>query len=79
MPGANCSVFGCTTSRYTSGIAIFNVPKGDDDYNTSWRAKLENFVTKDRVITNPFREQIKKRNLKICELHFEDSKLIRRK
>ena len=49
MPGANCSVFGCTTSRYRSGIAIFNVSKGDDDYNTSWRAKLENFVTKDRA------------------------------
>jgi len=37
MPGANCSIFGCSTSIKTKGIAIFRVPTGNDD-------------TRDRVI-----------------------------
>ena len=79
MPGANCSIFGCTTSRYTKGLAVLKVPGGDDEYNKSWREKLVNIVTKDRVVTPGLREQIQKRTIHICERHFEESKLIRRK
>ena len=31
MPGANCSIFGCTKSRTTKGLAIFGIPKKDDE------------------------------------------------
>ena len=79
MPGANCSIFGSTTSRYTKGLAVLKVPGGDDEYNKSWREKLVNIVTKDRVVTPGLREQIQKQTIHICERHFEESKLIRRK
>ena len=79
MPGANCSNFGCTTSRYKKGVAVLKVPGGDDEYNTSWRGKLVHVVTKDRVITPGLRNQIQKRTIHVCERHFEESKLLRRK
>ena len=79
MPGANCSVFGCTTSRYSKGIAIFGVPGGDDEFNKNWRAKLEHIVTKDRVITKELRGQISKKRIRVCELHFKEDDLDRRK
>ena len=31
MVGASCSIFGCSSSRRTSGVAIFKVPQGDDE------------------------------------------------
>ena len=68
MPGANCSIFGCTTSRYTSGVAIFGLPRGDDTYNVDWRRKLIHIITKDRVIDRSLRAQIEKNNLHVCEL-----------
>ena len=29
MPGVNYSIFGCTKSRATKGLAIFGIPKKD--------------------------------------------------
>lgn len=79
MPGANCSIFGCSTSRRTTGISIFCIPQGNDEYNTSWRQKLIAVITKDRVVDNKLRTQIEKRNLHVCEKHFQQSQLIQRR
>jgi len=79
MPGANCSIFGCSSSRYTPDISIFRVPRGDNEYNVNWRSKLINIVTKDRVVDKSLREQIKKKNISICERHFEGNQLRRSK
>ena len=40
MPGVNCSIYGCSTSRKSKGIAILRVPTGDDDYSTQDRQKI---------------------------------------
>ena len=45
MPGANCSIFGCSTSRKTKGVAIFKIPAGNDDFNKSWREKLVSIIS----------------------------------
>ena len=79
MPGANCSIFGCSSSRYTPDIAIFGLPQGDDDYNVEWRKNLVHIMTKDRVINQSLKKQIEKKTLHICERHFEESKIRRRK
>ena len=50
MPGANCSIFGCTKSRTTKGLAIFDIPKKDDELHRDWREKLVSIITKDREI-----------------------------
>ena len=50
MPGLNCSIFGCTKSRTTEGLVIFDIPKKDDEWYRDWREKLVNIITKDREI-----------------------------
>ena len=56
MPGANCSIFGCTKSRTTKGLAIFGIPKKDDEWHRDWREKLVNIITKDREIDADLKE-----------------------
>ena len=77
MPGANCSIFGCSTSRKTKGIAIFRVPTGDDDYSTEWRQKIVQIITRDRVIDKSLKNQIERRTLHTCELHYSEECLIK--
>ena len=79
MSGASCSIFRCTKSRITKGLAIFGIPKKDDEWHRDWREKLVNIITKDREINADLRGQIKRKSLYICELHFTEDQLIRRK
>ena len=79
MPGANCSIFGCTKSRTTKGLAIFGIPKKDDEWHRYWREKLVNIITKDREIDADLRGQIERISLHICELHFAEDQVICRK
>ena len=79
MPGENYSIFGCTKSRTTKGLPIFSIPKKDDEWHRDWREKLVNIVTKDREIDADLRDQIERKLLHICELHFTEDQLIRRK
>ena len=50
MPGANCSIFECTKSKTTKGLAIFGIPKKDDELHRDWREKLVSIINKDREI-----------------------------
>ena len=77
MPGSNCSIFGCPISRKTVGLAIFQVTKRTDEYNSQWSDKLVNIITRDRIIDQSLKKQIEKKNLHICELHFEEEKILR--
>ena len=79
MPGANCSIFGCSSSRNDKGLAIFHIPSKDDEYSISLRKKWINVITKDRVIDKDLKTQIEKRNLHVCKLHFPEDKIVHRK
>ena len=63
MVGANCSIFGCSSSRRKSGVAIFKVPQGegDDEWSSNWRTGTISVVTKDRVIDKVLWERIMKK------------------
>ena len=37
MVGANCSILGCSISTRKSGVAIFKVPLGDDEWSSNLR------------------------------------------
>jgi hypothetical protein len=50
MPGANCSIYGCSTSRRNLNIGIFKLPMAKDDLHKKWREELVSIVTKDRVM-----------------------------
>ena len=79
MPGSHCSLYGCTKSRTTEGLAFFRIPTKDDKYSTEWRDKLIDIITRDREVDANLRRQIKNRTLHICELHYTESQLSRRK
>ena len=61
MVGANCSIFGCSSSRRKSGVAIFKVPQGDNEWSSDWRKSIISVVTKDLVIDKAPRERIMKK------------------
>jgi hypothetical protein len=71
MPGANCSIYGCGTSRKLVGIGIFRIPTKDDDLSTKTREAWVRLVTRDREIDASLRNQIDQRTIHICERHFE--------
>ena len=72
LSGVNCSIHGCHVSRRSKyrGVSIFKVPSGDSEFETAWRNKLIDVLTKDRVIDSSLREQINKRTIRICQQHF---------
>ena len=77
MIGANCSIFGCSSSRRKSGDDIFKVTQGDDEWSSNWRKSIINVVTKDRVIDKALRERIMKKDIFVCEKHYSEDQLIR--
>ena len=60
MVGANCSIFGCSSSRRKSSVAIFKVPQGDNEWSSNWRKCIISIVTKDHVVDKALRERIMK-------------------
>ena len=79
MPGENCSIFNCHSSRAAPGISFFRVPTKDDEYSTNWRNNIIAVITRDRVIDGNLKRQIKSRTFHTCELHYPQEKMIRRK
>ena len=61
MVGANCSIFGYSSSRRKSSVAIFKVPQGDNEWSSDWRKSIISVVTKDLVIDKALRERIMKK------------------
>lgn len=77
MPGDNCSIYGCGTSRSKKykGVGIFKIPSGVDSFNTKWREQLLNIVTRDRVIDAGLQLQITSKRIFICQKHFRDDQI----
>ena len=63
MVGANCSILGCSSSKRKSGVAIFKVPQGVDQWSSDWRKNIISVAAKDRVIDKALRERITKKNI----------------
>ena len=59
-------------------MGIFQIPTKDDEYSREWREKLVDIITRDRVVDEDWKRQIKNRNLFICEFHYTEDKLNRR-
>ncbi len=70
MPGANCSIFGCSTSRRNTDIRIFKVPKGTDAEAKNIREKWIAVIERNREKDPSFKSQKERDTLHICELHF---------
>jgi len=72
MPGANCSIYGCNTSRNHKDIGIFGIPTSKDDFTKKWREEMLNIIIKGRVKDESLQRQIDKNTLHVCELHFNE-------
>ncbi len=70
MPGANCSVFGCESSRKHTGVGIFRIPSEKDEVSTATREAWLKMITRDRVVDESIRRQIDTGELYVCEKHF---------
>ena len=77
MPGDNCSIYGCETSRSrkNKGISIFKLPAPTIAFNKEWRSKLLNIVTKYREIDENLKRQIDGDTVHICQKHFTDDQI----
>jgi hypothetical protein len=71
MPGDNCAVFGCGTSRRTKGIGIWKLPAPKDEAHKKWRDEWLNEVTKTRTVDTAFRKKIENDSVYTCEKHFD--------
>ena len=76
MPGNNCAIPGCSTSRAAPGVALLGMPKDDDGYNLNWRKNIVNMITKARVVDASLKRQIERKSLHFCEKHYPEEKLI---
>ena len=72
MPGANCSIYGCNTSRKQHGVGIFKLPKAINDKYKEWREGWLKVITKTRVLDDDLKRQIENDKLHICEKHFRN-------
>ena len=76
MPGSNCAIPGCGTTRRSkfSGISLFGLPpnNSEDSEKMKWREELLSIITKYRVVDEGLKKQICNNTLKICEKHFND-------
>lgn len=75
MPGDNCSIFGCSTSRKEKGVSIWKIPAPKDEATAEWRKKLIGIVLRDRVLDENLQRQLDNDRLHICEKHFTDDQL----
>ena len=77
MPGSNCSVVKCGTSRRTKGVGIFKLPydKSDDAAHQVWRKSWLGAILSYREKDKAFNEQIKNGNVYVCEKHFKEDDL----
>ena len=73
MPGANCAIYGCGTSRKHTGVGIFQIPKGDDELSTKTREEWLKVILRDREADKNLKQQIANRSLYVCEKHFEEN------
>ena len=77
MPGYNCAIPGCSTSRAAPIVALLGMPKNDDEYNVNWRKNIVDMITKIRVVDASLKRQIERKSLHFCEKHYPEEKLIR--
>ena len=79
MPGANCCIPGCFVHQKKDGPSLFKVIKATDEWSKSWRERVLGIVLRYRELDKSFKSQLEANSVHICENHYEESCLIRRK
>ena len=79
MPGQNCAIPQCHVYYQKGGLFLHDITKQDDDGSKNWKEKLLNIVYQYREVDINFKQQVQKFKVAICERHYKESCLIRRK
>ena len=75
MPGENCAIVGCSTSRRHKGSSIFKVPLPNNEFNKKGNRDLINIIAKDRQVDEALKKRITSCNLYICEHHLSPEQI----
>ena len=73
MPGENCCVVNCGTSRRTKGVGIFKLPSVES--NNEWCKRWLAEILKTRVADRDFKRMIDNGRVFTCERHFRPEDL----
>ena len=75
MPGANCAIVNCSTSRRTKNIGIFQLlcNKPGNEKHQKWRNDFLGAVLSTRVKDASLNQQIKNGSIWVCEKHFQEN------
>lgn len=74
MPGANCAIVGCATSRKDK-IGIFKLPKEINDDYKKWRHEWLNVLIRTRTLDGSLKKQLEQDTVHICERHFQENEI----
>ena len=75
MPGANCAIFGCGTSRKQK-ISIFKLPNpAKGEFHKKCYRDILNIITRNRVVDEKLKKLIHENKLFICERHFDEDQI----
>ena len=70
MPGSNCAIVNCGTSRYEKEIRLLKLPAPKDKFHKKWWRDMLNIIRIDCEADANLNRQIEKDTIHICEKHF---------
>ena len=79
MPGLSCALPQCNVYQQKGGPSLFKITKLDDEWSRNWREKVVNVISKVRVLDARFKKQIDEKSFAVCEHHYKENCIIRRK
>ena len=75
MPGANCCIVDCGSSRRQKGLGIFKLPKAINESYKKWREGWLEVILRTREADADFLKQIEDDTVHTCENHFKPEDL----
>ena len=75
MPGSNCVIVNCGTSRYQKEISLLKLPTLKDEFHKKWQRDMLNIITRDRETNANLNRQIENDTVYICEKHFSEEQI----
>ena len=76
MPGDNCCINNCGSSRRKKGIGLFSLPSDKKEHYREWREKWLAVILKYREPDDNFKNLLKKNKLFTCELRYKPEEII---
>ena len=76
MPGNNCAINECGTSRREAGVGIFGLPDESKEHYKEWRQKTLAVILKYRENNAEFKELLRKKSVFTCYKHYDESEIV---